>query len=106
LAEELAPRVLAREQPEQVALLVLVGPGLEDRRAGPTDADRVVGSAHPGPTELLVDDDLVDRIGVETPRRRPVRGDVARLGQLTPRRVRVGLQPRPHRRSAGIVVTG
>ena len=38
--------------------------------------------AHAGPAQLVVDDQLVDRVGVEAPRPRPVRGDVAGLGEL------------------------
>ena len=41
LAEELAPDLLAGEQREEVALLLLVGAGVQDRRPGPADADRV-----------------------------------------------------------------
>ena len=41
------------------------------------------------PAQLVVDDQLVDRVGVETPRRRPVRNDVAGLGEFPAGRTRI-----------------
>ena len=42
LAEQLAPDLLAAEQREQVAVLLRLRAGVEDRRTGPADADRVL----------------------------------------------------------------
>ena len=58
LAEQLAPDLLAGQQREQVALLLLVGAGVDEGRAGPSDADGVVGPPDPGPPQLVVDDQL------------------------------------------------
>ena len=69
LAEQLAPELLAGEHREQVALLLLRRAGEQDGRPGPADADRVDRPPHPGPAQLVVDDQLVDRVGVEAPRR-------------------------------------
>jgi hypothetical protein len=67
LAEELAPDLLAREQGEQVALLLLLGAGVQDR--GPAQPMPIgFDGAHAGPAQLVVDDQLVDRVGVEAPR--------------------------------------
>ena len=58
-----------------------VAAGQADRGRGPADTDRVGRHrrAHHATTlELVVDDQLVDRVGVEPVRRRPVRDDVAR----------------------------
>ena len=49
LAEQLAPDLLAGQQREQVAVLLLLGAGVEDRRAGPADADHVARAAAPRP---------------------------------------------------------
>ena len=89
LGEQLAPDLLAGQQREQEPVLLLVGAGVDDGRAGPADADHVGRPLDPGGLQLLVDEDLVDRIGVEAPRLRPVRGDVAGLGQLAARGRRI-----------------
>ena len=82
-AEQLAPELLAAEDRRQEALLLLVGAGEQDRRRRPSDADRVVRPLHtPAAPQLVVDDQLVQRVGVESPRRRPVRHDVTGLGEL------------------------
>ena len=58
LAEQLAPDLLGGQQRQQVALLLLVGAGVEDGRTGPADPDGVLRSADPGPPQLLVDHEL------------------------------------------------
>ena len=85
LGEQLAPELLAGEDRPQVAVLLLLAAGVEDRRRRPADADRVDRSPDLGLGQLVVDDQLVDRVGVEAPRTRPVRGDVAGLGELATR---------------------
>ena len=103
LAEQLAPDLLGRQQREEVALLLLLGAGVHERRAGPADADLVRRAPHAGPPQLVVDDQLVDRVGVEAPRPGPVRRHVAGLGQLPAGRRR-GARParsaRPSRRGS------
>ena len=68
LAEELAPDLLAGEQREEVALLLLLACRRAGSWPGPADADHVRRPPHPGGRQLLVDEDLVDRVGVEPPR--------------------------------------
>ena len=104
LAEQLAPDLLAGEQGEEVALLLLLGAGVDDGRAGPADADRVRGARHPGPGELVVDEQLVHRVGVETPRAGPVGRDVAGLGEHPARRLGMVGQPGPDLLAARVVV--
>ena len=97
LGEQLAPDLLAAEQRREVALSLVVGPGVDDRRTGPADTDLVVRTVDPGGSELLVDDQLVTGIGAEAPRRRPVRGDVAGVGELARRWLGMGCDPLPDR---------
>ena len=104
LGEQLAPELLAAEDRPEVAVLLLLGAGVEDRRAGPADADRVDRAAHAGRRQLVVDQQLVDRVGVEAPRAGPVRRDVAGLGQLPAARRRVLGEPVPDGDAARIVV--
>src|SRR5690606_15382371 len=78
-AEQLAPLVLPAEDGRQVALLLLLGAGEEDGGRRPADA-YPRGPADPGPVQLLVDDELVHRIGVEAPRLGPVGHHVAGFG--------------------------
>ena len=105
LAEQLAPDLLAGQQRQQVALLLLLGAGVQDRRARPSRCrSGSAGGCTSARAQLVVDDQLVDRVGVEPPGLRPVRRDVAGLGQLAARRPRVGRQPRPHLDAAGIVL--
>ena len=59
LAEELAPELLTAHQPRQPAVLLLGRPGVEDRRPGPPDADRVDRSGDARARQLVVDDELV-----------------------------------------------
>ena len=89
--------------PGQPPLLLLGRAAGEDRRSGPTDADRVVGPRDAGPLQLLVDDELVVGIGAEAPRRRPVRRDQAGAGQLRAVGCRVGVDPVPQLRSTRVV---
>ena len=69
LAEQLAPDLLAGQQREQVALLLLLA-----CRAwtivGPAQPMPIVfdGRRTPAAAQLLVDEELVDRVGVEPPR--------------------------------------
>ena len=83
LAEQLAPRDLAAQRRADEPLALLVGAVLEDRRRRP-GADLQVGPLDAGRGELLVDDQLLHRVGAEPVRRRPVRGQVAGLGQGGP----------------------
>ncbi len=107
LAEQLAPDLLAGEQRQQVAVALCLRAGVQQRGAGPADADHVARPAHPGRPQLVVDDDLGDGVGVEPVGLRPVRRDVARLGQVAAGGVGVRREPRPHldcgagRRQAG-----
>ena len=84
LAEQLAPDLLAGQQRQQVALLLLGGAGVEDGGTGPADADGVLGTPDPGPAELVVDDQLERRVGAEPPGRGPVRGDQPRSASSRP----------------------
>ena len=107
LAEQLAPVLVAAEDRIEEALALPLRSGEVDRRRRPSDADRVGRhrrAAHAAGTQLVVDDQLMDRIGVETPRRRPVGHDVPRRVQVGVRRVGVGGDPRPHRQPAWVVV--
>src|SRR5207247_3711112 len=81
LAEQLAPELRAGEDPGEVAVLLLLGAGDQERRAGPADADRVEGAGRPGGAELLVDDQLLHGAGVASIRLGPVGGDVSGLRQ-------------------------
>ncbi len=81
LAEQLAPELGAGEDPGEVAILLLLGAGGEERRPGPADADRVEGTRRLRGAELLVDHELLHRAGVESVRLGPVRCDVSRLRQ-------------------------
>ena len=78
----------------------------EDRRHRPTGDDEV-GPLHARPGELLVDHHLGDRVGAQPVRRRPVRGEVAGVGQPRPSPV-VGRggdlgHPRPDLRAQRLV---
>ena len=106
LAEELAPDLLAGQQRKQVALLLSVGAGVQQGGAGPADADGVVGPAHPGPAQLLVDHQLSRRIGTESLGRRPVGGDQPPLGQLPRRRRGVFSEPGPQLEAERVVLAG
>ena len=98
--EELTPDVLVGEDPIEVAGLLLLGTAEQDRRSGPADPDGVrrhlpsTGTLHLQPGELLLDDDLVDRVGADPPRLGPVRHDIAGLVQFGLCRFGVGLAPR------------
>ena len=81
-----------------------VAAAVHDRGAGPPDPDRVRRPTHASRAQLGVDEELVDRVGVEAPGLRPVRGDVARLGQLPPGGRRVLGEPGPHGAPARVVV--
>ena len=66
-----------------LALLLLgLGAGMDDGGAGPTRADGVGGSFDSGTTQLVVDDQLVFRIGAHPPRLRPVGSHQSSLSQL------------------------
>ena len=106
LAEQLAPELLARQQRPQPPFLLLGRPGIEQRRPGPPDADGVDGPAHPGRPQLLVDDQLRQRIGVTAERRRPVWHHIARFSELASRRLWVSRQPLPYIGAAGVIVSG
>jgi hypothetical protein len=58
-------------------------------------------AARPGPAQLVVDDQLVDRVGVEPPGPGPVRHHVAGLGQLPAGRARVLARARRAPRGVG-----
>ncbi len=104
LAEELAPDLLAREQCQKVAGLLLGRARVEQGRSGPADPDRVVGAGDLGADQLLVDDELHTRVGTQTPRLWPVRCDQPPFRQLAPGRVRMVLEPSPYGTS-GLVET-
>ena len=78
LAEQLAPDLGAVEEAGQPALLLFLGAGDEQRRAGPADPDRVQRARDLQLAHRLVELELLGRAGVEAPRRRPVRRDEAR----------------------------
>ena len=61
--------------------MLLLGAGDDQRRRGPADPDRVHRPRCVDGAELLVDHQLLDRRGPATPRSRPVRCDVAGLGE-------------------------
>ncbi len=96
LAEQLAPDLLAREQREEVPILLLVAARVQDRRAGPSDPDLVLRPRHLRSAHLVVDHELEDRARVEPPRARPVGHDVSGLGELSAGRLGVGCEPLPH----------
>ncbi len=102
--EQLTPDVLTGQQPGQVARLLLVGAGVHEGRACPADPDRVRRSPDPGPTEFLVDHELVHGVGGETPRPREVRRDVASLGQVATGRSGMVVEPVPNLLTARIVL--
>ena len=104
LGEQLAPHVLTAEDRRQEAFVLLAGAGEEDRRRRPADADRVGRPADARLAELVVDDQLLDRIGAQAPRRGPVRHDVAGLGELPSRRRRVGREPVADREPVGVII--
>ena len=106
LAEQLAPELLARQQRPQPPFLLFRRPGVEQRRPGPPDADGVDGPAHPGRPQLVVDDQLGQRIGVAAEGSGPVRHHVARFSQQATGRLRVGRQPLPYIAPAGIIISG
>jgi hypothetical protein len=60
---------------------------------GPPDPDLVGGPTHAGTPHLIIYDELIDRIGPETPRSGPVRSHVAGVGQLARCRLRMLHQP-------------
>ncbi len=64
------------------------------------------GLAHPRLLELVVDDELELRFGVETPRAGPVGGDVASLHQLGGRGLGVLGQPGADLQASRVVVGG
>ena len=82
LGEELAPHLLAAEHRRQVALLLLLGAVHDEHRTAVADADRVHRLGHAGAAQLVVDDQLQLGLGVEAPRPRPVRHDVAGVDQV------------------------
>ena len=83
LGEQLAPDQLAQQRRLHEPLLLLGGPGLEDRRHRPA-GDHDVRTGHAGPGELVVDDDLGHGVGAEAVRRRPVRRQVPVLDHRRP----------------------
>ena len=93
LAEELAPDLLARQHRQEVAPLLLLGAGEDEGGPRPADADGIDRSAYAGALQLVVDDELVDRVGTEPVGRRPVRRDETRLGQVA--RARIGMLGEP-----------
>ena len=106
LAEQLAPEFLARQQRPQPPFLLFRRAGIEQCRPGPPDADGVDGPAHPGRPQLLVDDQLRQRISVTAERRRPVWHHIARFSELASRRRWVSRQPLPYIGAAGVIVSG
>ena len=108
--EELTPDVLVGEDPIEVAGLLLLGTAEQDRRSGPADPDGVrrhlpsTGTLHLQPGELLLDDDLVDRVGADPPRLGPVRHDIAGLVQFGLRWFGVFVTPRPDGEAPRVVV--
>src|SRR5205807_1268080 len=85
LGEQLTPQLLTGEQRHDVPLLLLFGSRVENRRRGPADSDRVDRTGDTGGAQLLVDDQLMDGVGVQAVRLRPVRRDQTGLGELAPR---------------------
>ena len=73
LGEQLAPQFLAPQHRRQVPLPLLVGAVHDEHRSAMADADRVHRLRHAGAAHLVVDDQLQLGLGVESPRRRPVR---------------------------------
>ena len=66
----------------------------------------LTGRRTPARWQLVVDQHLVDRVGIEAPRPRPVRRDVAGSRQLLAARLRVLGQPLAHRDPPRIVAGG
>ena len=64
--------------------LLLLGAAVADQRGQHPRRDLQVGAADPGLRQLGVDHQLLDRSGVEAPRHRPVRHEVAGVGQRGP----------------------
>ena len=62
--------------------MLLLAPTSEQRRTCPTNPNRVNWSLDPSGLQFIVNDELGERIGAETPRCRPVRDDVASFGQF------------------------
>lgn len=102
--EELAPDVLPRQQSGQIALFLLLGAGVNDGGSGPSDADHVRWTAHTCSTELVVDDQLLDRVGVEPPWSGQVRCDVSGFGQVPPGRFWIRLEPGPNLSAERVVL--
>ena len=106
LAEQLAPDLLAGEERQQVALLLLGAARMEDGGTRPADADGVLGTPDSRPAELVVDDQLERRVGPETVGLGPVRHDQPALGEVAARRLGVTLEPTAHFQPTRIVVAG
>ena len=105
LGEHLAPKLLPGEDPVEVPSLLLLGASQGDGGRRPADADRVLGAAHPVPSQLLVNEDLVHRTSVDPVRSWPVGHHVAGVVELAGRRFRVIGEPLPDGKASGIVVS-
>ena len=94
LGEELAPDLVGGEHRAEVALLLLLGPVRDQRRAEHAHADDVEDPRHAGAADLLVDDHLLERA---EPGAAVVRGPRHR-GQAGPRRARAARRGARRRR--------
>ena len=94
-AEQLAPDLLAREHRRDEPPLLLLGAVHDEDRAAVPGPDGVDGLLDLGPLQLVLDDELRERVCVEAPRLRPVRDDVSGFGQFAAIRVGVLGEPGP-----------
>ena len=106
LAEELAPDLVGRKHRHDVAVLLLVGAVLHEDRAAVADADRVDGTLDLRALQLVVDEQLRHRVGVEPPRLRPVGDDVACLREVFAAGFGVLGQPGAHLEPSRVVFRG
>jgi hypothetical protein len=62
--EQLTPKIFARQQTQDVLLFLFFGTSKHNRWSGPTNTDGVGGASNPSLGEFIIDDDLVDGVGL------------------------------------------
>ncbi len=87
--EELAPKVFARQETWEIAVLLLGAPTGEKRWTCPANANGIDGSFDTSEFQLVVDEELTEWIGIKPPRSRPMWDDVAGFGEITTRWTRM-----------------
>ena len=82
LTKELAPYFFCGEQWEEVTLFLFFTSGIGNGRPCPANTNGIRRALHSCARELIVDDELMNGVGSQAPRRWPVGGNITSMRKL------------------------